>query len=77
MRGQEGLSQNIIDAGTLEAVVNTPISHFSDHLVEQHKLCLITFTVSINVNSKDKCWHMLFLQKKKMHLPHGQVYHRL
>lgn len=32
MRGHEGLSEDIVHAGTLEAVVDTPISHPPDHL---------------------------------------------
>jgi len=32
MRGQEGLSQHIVDPGTLEAAIDTPIRHLPDHL---------------------------------------------
>jgi hypothetical protein len=35
MRGQEGLSQHIIDPGTLKAVVYTSIRHLTDHLHNQ------------------------------------------
>jgi hypothetical protein len=38
MRGKEGLSENIVDAGTLEAVIDTPISHLPDHLQSNIKL---------------------------------------